>query len=77
MTHFTNMSHTRCALTTSETRHNNIESIMAYKAIKTEHAGAKHGNGAYWGPKKDAKKESNKIRRRNWKKSVDLSMANS
>src|SRR5437867_4071733 len=37
--------------------------------IKTEHAGAKHGNGAYWGPKKDAKKESKKIRRWNWKRS--------
>jgi hypothetical protein len=36
---------------------------MAYKAKKTEHSGAKHGNGAYWGPKADAKKESNRIRR--------------
>lgn len=25
-------------------------------------------NGVYWGPKKDAKKESHKVRRRNWKK---------
>ena len=48
---------------------------MAYKAVKTEHAGAKHGNGAYWGPKKDAKKESKKVRRRNWKKSVDRSIS--
>ncbi|MDP2668580.1 MAG: hypothetical protein Q8P07_01985 [bacterium] len=40
---------------------------MAYKAEKTEHSGAKHGNGAYWGRKKDAKKESNKIRRRSTK----------
>lgn len=39
---------------------------MAYeiKNRKTEHAGAKKGKGAYWGPKKDAKKESNKERRR-------------
>ena len=37
---------------------------MGYKAKKTDHAGAKHGNGAYWGPKRDAKKESDKIRRR-------------
>jgi hypothetical protein len=37
---------------------------MAQKANKTEHTGAKHGRGAYWGPKKDAKRESNKIRRR-------------
>ncbi len=32
--------------------------------------GAKRGSGAYWGPKKDAKKESNKVRRRNWKREV-------
>jgi hypothetical protein len=37
---------------------------MGYTAKKTEHAGAKHGSGAYWGPKQDAKKESNKLRRR-------------
>jgi hypothetical protein len=37
---------------------------MSSKAKKTEHTGAKHGEGAYWGPKKDAKKESNKARRR-------------
>jgi hypothetical protein len=43
---------------------------MGYEATKTEHAGAKHGNGAYWGPKQDAKKESNKVRRRNWKREV-------
>lgn len=32
-------------------------------AIKTEHCGAKKGNGAYWGRKKTAKHESNKARR--------------
>jgi hypothetical protein len=37
---------------------------MGYQAKKTEHAGAKHGSGAYWGPKQDAKKESNTLRRR-------------
>jgi hypothetical protein len=37
---------------------------MGYHAKKTEHAGAKHRNGAYWGRKRDAKKESNKLRRR-------------
>lgn len=37
---------------------------MAYKAQKTEHTGAKHGRGAYWGPKRDAKQESNTLRRR-------------
>jgi hypothetical protein len=32
---------------------------------KTEHAGAKHGSGAYWGRKADAKHSSNKERRGN------------
>jgi len=36
---------------------------MANVAKKTEHAGAKKGRGAYWGRKKEAKKESNKVRR--------------
>jgi hypothetical protein len=36
---------------------------MAHAARKTEHAGAKHGEGAYWGRKKDAKKESKRARR--------------
>ncbi|HSF30695.1 MAG TPA: hypothetical protein VLK82_09535 [Candidatus Tectomicrobia bacterium] len=40
---------------------------MAYRAKQTEHTGAKHGDGASWGPKKEAKKESNKLRRRQWK----------
>lgn len=31
---------------------------------KTEHAGAKHGNGAYWGRKVEAKTASNVERRR-------------
>ncbi|MGH8059183.1 MAG: hypothetical protein ACREOH_18430 [Candidatus Entotheonellia bacterium] len=43
---------------------------MAYHAEKTEHAGAKHGNGAYWGPKKVAKKMSKKMRRRQWKQAL-------
>ena len=38
---------------------------MAHAAVKTEHSGAKKGNGAYWGPKRAAKKESNKRRRHN------------
>lgn len=37
---------------------------------KTEHAGAKHGNGAYWGPKAIAKHASNKERRRNVRRDV-------
>jgi len=32
-------------------------------AIKTEHAGSKKGNGAYWGRKAEAKKASKKARR--------------
>lgn len=31
--------------------------------MKTEHSGAKHGNGAFYGPKAQAKKFSNKSRR--------------
>lgn len=38
---------------------------MAQKARKTEHSGAKHGGGAYWGYKVDAKKDSNTRRRHN------------
>ena len=33
--------------------------------VQTEHAGAKHGCGAYYGRKVEAKKVSNKARRRN------------
>ncbi len=40
---------------------------MAHNAKKTEHTGAKHGTGAYWGRKRDAKKESNTLRRRQGK----------
>lgn len=36
---------------------------MANQKGKTEHSGAKHGNGAYWGRKADAKQESNRQRR--------------
>lgn len=38
--------------------------LMAYKAKKTEHSGSKKGCGAYHGPKRDAKRESARIRRR-------------
>jgi hypothetical protein len=37
---------------------------MAYHQGETEHSGAKKGRGAFWGHKEDAKKESNKVRRR-------------
>ncbi|MEO8663436.1 MAG: hypothetical protein ABI693_33580 [Bryobacteraceae bacterium] len=43
---------------------------MGYEAKKTEHCGAKHGNGAYWGRKWEAKKESNRIRRENAKRDI-------
>lgn len=36
---------------------------MGYEAKKTEHSGSKKGNGAFWGPKADAKKQSNRKRR--------------
>ena len=35
--------------------------------MKTEHSGAKHGKGAFYGRKKDAKKFSKKARRQNGK----------
>jgi hypothetical protein len=44
---------------------------MAGKARKTEHSGAKKGEGAYWGRKAYAKKESNRRRRRADRKSAD------
>jgi hypothetical protein len=40
---------------------------MGYEARKTEHSGPKRGNGAYWGYKWEAKRESNRIRRENAK----------
>lgn len=44
---------------------------MANNAAKTEHAGAKHGNGAFWGRKADAKAQSNSLRRTNDRKAVE------
>ena len=38
--------------------------------IKTEHAGPKRGNGAYWGRKKEAKAVARKRRRRNDKEAA-------
>lgn len=37
---------------------------MANSVVKTEHAGAKNGGG-YWGPRAEAKHESNRTRRVN------------
>lgn len=44
---------------------------MAYEAKKTEHAGSKRGQGAYWGRKQEAKKASNRKRRDDSKKICD------
>jgi len=43
---------------------------MAYRAKKTTHSGAKHGRGAYYGPKADAKRESSRVGRRQAKKAI-------
>ena len=50
---------------------------MGYEAKKTEHCGPKRGNGAYWGYKWEAKKESNRIRRENWKREIRAALAGS
>ena len=42
---------------------------MANNIVKTEHNGAKHGQGA-WEPKAIAKKYAKKARRQNDKKSI-------
>jgi hypothetical protein len=47
---------------------------MGYEAKKTEHSGPKRGNGAYWGYKWEAKKESNRIRRENWKREIRIAL---
>ena len=44
---------------------------MAYNSgLKTEHAGAKHGRGAFYGAKVEAKKASRKARRAADKKAI-------
>ena len=50
---------------------------MGYEAKKTEHSGPKRGNGAYWGYKRDAKKESNRVRRENAKREVRAAVTDS
>ena len=45
---------------------------MGHKAKATEHTGAKHGRGAYWGRKADAKAESNSRRRQDDKTEAAL-----
>lgn len=44
---------------------------LANQAQKTEHSWAKKGRGAYWGKKRFAKKESNKMRRKYDKEKVE------
>jgi len=44
---------------------------MANQAQKTEHSGPKKGSGAYWGRKKAAKQESNRVRRETDKKEAN------
>ncbi len=43
---------------------------MSEGSKKTEHSGAKKGNGAFWGRKNEAKHASNKKRRANDKDPV-------
>ena len=51
--------------------------LMGYEAKKTEHCGAKRGRGAYYGHKWEAKKESNRIRRENWKREIRATLNDS
>ena len=48
---------------------------MGYEAKKTEHCGPKRGAGAYWGYKWEAKKESKRIRRENWRREIRIELA--
>jgi len=43
---------------------------MGYEVKKTEHAGPKRGKGAYWGRKWEAKKESSRRRRKDWRREI-------
>ena len=49
---------------------------MGYEAKKTEHCGAKRGNGAFWGYKWEAKKQSSRTRRKNWRYEIRHELAN-
>ena len=48
---------------------------MGLRVSKTEHNGAKHGQGAFWGTKLEAKSGSKKIRRQNFKKEIQEQLA--
>jgi len=54
-----------------EGKENTMKLDEGYKARKSEHGGAKKGKGAFYGRKKDAKKDSNKLRRADDKASVN------
>jgi len=43
---------------------------MGTKVVKTEHSGAKHAQGAYYGPKAVAKKQSSRLRRKNAQREI-------
>jgi hypothetical protein len=48
---------------------------MGYALKKTEHSGPKRGRGASYGRKWEAKKQSNRIRRENWKREIRTALA--
>jgi hypothetical protein len=48
---------------------------MGYEAKKTEHAGPKRGNGAYWGRKWEEERESGRRRRKNWQREIREELA--
>jgi hypothetical protein len=50
---------------------------MAYNARRTEHSGPKQGRGAFYGPKADAKKASNRRRRQDDQQAVLNELENS
>lgn len=47
---------------------------MGIKVEKTEHSGAKHGQGGYYGPKKLAKEGSNRLRREAAKREIQAAV---
>ena len=48
---------------------------MGHEATKTEHSGAKKGNGAYWGRKVNANTGSAKARRSDGKREVSFELS--
>ena len=66
---------TRMVMEFAKKRQQGGQPQMGYEAKKTEHCGPKRGEGAYWGYKWEAKKESNRIRRENWKREIRNALA--